>query len=412
MNQKKHLVVIGGGAAGFFCSVNVARMQPAIKVTLLEKSSRLLSKVRISGGGRCNVTHACFDMDEMSKQYPRGSRWMKRVLHEFAPSDTIKWFQERGVRLITEPDGRMFPSTHQSETIIDCLMQEASKYNVTIATHQEVIAVEKEQTLVVVTAVGQRFNADFIFVATGGHPKPAHFDWLHKLGHSIDPPVPSLFTFNIPDEGLHKLMGISVAPVTLSLMDTKLKEQGSILITHWGISGPAALRLSAFAARHLSEKNYTGILLVNWIPTFQEVELRNAWQDWRKFYGGQKIMLRCPFSFPARLWQFLLNKSGVPEHRIWAELTSGEQQRIISTLLKTPFSFKGKTTFKEEFVTCGGISLKEIHSGTMESKILPGLFFGGEVMDVDGVTGGYNFQHAWSSGWVAAKTIASRIGGQ
>lgn len=407
--KKKKLIVIGGGAAGFFCAINAARLQPSLEVIVLEKSQRLLAKVRISGGGRCNVTHACFDADEMSKQYPRGSRLMKNLLHQFGPKDTLQWFQERGVDLVTEADGRMFPATHQSQTIVDCLISEAEKYGVKIMLQQEVMAIEKKDGIVVVTSGGNHFAADFVFIATGGYPKPGQFAWLERLGHSIEPPVPSLFTFNIPEEGLRQLMGISVDPVRLTLVNTKLQQEGPLLITHWGISGPAALRLSAFAARELAATNYTGELRVNWIPSFHESSLRTQWQDWRKSLGKQKISLRSPFHLPLRLWHYLLSKAAIPAERTWAELTAPEQNRLFAILLGTTFFFSGKTTFKEEFVTCGGISLQEIHPSTMESKIVPHLFLGGEIINVDGVTGGYNFQHAWASGWVAAKTIASRV---
>jgi len=407
--KKKQLIVIGGGAAGFFCAINAARLQPSLEVTILEKSQRLLSKVRISGGGRCNVTHACFDADEMSKQYPRGSRLMKNLLHQFGPKETIQWFRERGVELVTESDGRMFPSTNESQTIVDCLLREAEKFRVKVFLQKEVVAIEKNNLLTVVTAEGIHYPADFIFIATGGYPKATQFSWLEKLGHTIEPPVPSLFTFNIPEEGLRQLMGIAVDPVRLTLVNSKLQQEGPLLITHWGISGPVALRLSAFAARELSAADYTGELRVNWIPAYHESSLRTQWQEWRKSLGKQKLNLRSPFALPARLWQYLLGKANIPDGRTWAELTSSEQNRLFTILLGTSFQFQGKTTFKEEFVTCGGISLQEIQASSMESKIVPHLFFGGEVVNVDGVTGGFNFQHAWASAWVAAKTIASKL---
>jgi predicted Rossmann fold flavoprotein len=405
--KNKKLIVVGGGAAGFFCAINAARIQPDLEVILLEKSARYLSKVRISGGGRCNVTHACFDVDAMSKLYPRGARLMKNLLHQFGPHETIQWFQERGVELVKEADGRMFPSTNDAQTIVDCLIRDAEKYRVKLLLHQEVIAVEKENTFTVFTADGNKMTADFILIATGGYPKAEQFSWILKLGHTIESPVPSLFTFNVPDPELRKLMGISVDPVRISLVGNKLQVVGPLLITHWGISGPAALRLSAFAARELSEKSYTGKLSIHWLPDYNESTLRAQWQEWRKQYGGQKLYLRCPFTLPARLWQYLLLRATIPEIRTWAEITSREQNQLIAILLGTELEFKGKTTFKEEFVTCGGIALKEIHPSTMESKIQPGLYFGGEVVDVDGVTGGFNFQHAWASGWVAANSIAA-----
>ncbi|MFN9665323.1 MAG: NAD(P)/FAD-dependent oxidoreductase [Bacteroidota bacterium] len=406
--KKKKLIVIGGGAAGFFCAVNAAKNNPQLEVTILEKTHRLLSKVSVSGGGRCNVTHACFDPDDMSKQYPRGGRMMKHLLHTFGPTETIQWFKHRGIELVTEPDGRMFPSTNTSKTIVDCLLREAEKYQVSIVLRKEVVEIEWKEGFLVTTSDGHRQQADFVCVASGGYPKLEQFKWLQKLGHHIEAPVPSLFTFNIPDEDLRRLMGISVNPAGIALEGSRLKEEGPLLITHWGISGPAALRLSAFAARKLADMHYTGTLKINWIPSYHETALREQWPQWRKQFGGQKVAARSPFTLPTRLWQYLLGKAGVAADKSWADVSSAEQNRLIQLLLNTTYSFKGKTTFKEEFVTCGGIALNEIHPQTMESKLVPGLFFCGEVVDVDGVTGGFNFQHAWASGWTVAQAIVNK----
>lgn len=405
--KEKRLIVIGGGAAGFFCAVNATRMYPGLKVTIIEKSNKLLAKVKVSGGGRCNTTHACFDIPELTKKYPRGNHFVKKALHWFNPSDTIQWFAERGVKLKTEADGRMFPDTDDSQTIINCLLNEANRYKTEILLQTEVTGLAYEgRSFVLQTSKSGKLTADYICIASGGYPKSAMFDWLTRTGHSIEKPVPSLFTFNMPGNPITSLMGVSVERVTIKITGTKLAETGPVLITHWGMSGPAILRLSAWGARQLAEKNYHFTLLVNWLPDYTEQDLRNSWLSYRKEYAGQKIGNRNPFGLPGRLWVHLLTCSQVSEDTRWADLPAKEQNRLITHLIAHQFEVKGKTTFKEEFVTCGGIKLNEVDPNTMESRILPGLYFAGEVLDVDGVTGGFNFQHAWTSGWIAAKAIA------
>lgn len=416
MPANAHLVVIGGGAAGFFCAVNAARMHPDLRVTILEKSNKLLAKVRISGGGRCNTTHALFDLPELVKKYPRGQNFIKKSFHWFSTQDTIDWFAERGVRLHTEADGRMFPETNQSQTIIQCLLQETDRYRVRVLLQTEVTGIEPEKKggFRVHTAADINkktedsfLHADYICVACGGFPKSAMFAWLQKLGHSIEDPVPSLFTFNMPGHPITALMGVSVEKATVKVTGTKLIETGPLLITHWGMSGPVILRLSAWGARWLSEKQYEFSILVNWLPDYREQDLRSDWISYRDTYAGQKIGNRNPFGLPSRLWMFLLQLSGISPEIRWAEMTAKSQNRLIGFLTAHPFDVKGKTTFKEEFVTCGGIRLTEVDPNTMQSRLVPGLFFAGEVLDVDGITGGFNFQHAWTSGWIAAKNIGN-----
>ncbi len=403
------LIVIGGGAAGFFCAVNAARLNPDLKVIILEKSSKLLSKVKVSGGGRCNVTHACFDIAEMMKKFPRGANFVKKSFHQFFTTDTIEWFKERGVELKAEDDGRMFPVTNISQTIVDCLLKEAKKYNIEILMNKEA----KELSMVnsewsIITQDSHLLTSDYLCVACGGYPKSAMFDWLKKLGHSIEAPVPSLFTFNLQGNEITKLMGVSVNDAQVKIAGSKLTERGPLLITHWGLSGPAVLRLSAWGAKELSVRSYEFSALINWIPDYNEHQLREKLQEIRFDIASQKIINKNPFGLPQRLWEYLIYRSGITENMRWADLPVKEQNNLIRNLVSQQFDVKGKTTFKEEFVTAGGIKLSEIDANTMQSKVAPNLFFAGEVMDVDGITGGFNFQHAWTSGFIAAKAISHK----
>ena len=408
--KKKRLIVIGGGAAGFFCAVNTARLNPGLDVIILEKSNKLLSKVKVSGGGRCNVTHACYSIADMIKKYPRGASFLKKAFHHFFTNDTIAWFKERGVALKTEADGRMFPVTDNSQTIIDCLIKEANKHSVDIRLNKEVKGfttdtnkwnlVMKDDTVL---------QADFICIASGGFPKLLQYKWLEKAEHPVEEPVPSLFTFNMPGNTVTALMGISVEKVTVKIVGSKLSEEGPLLITHWGMSGPAVLKLSAWGARELALRNYEFSILVNWIPDFNENSLRGEIQKLRFDLASQKIINRNPFALPSRLWEYLLTQSGIDVNLRWADLPVREQNKLIKNLCANEYAVKGKTTFKEEFVTAGGIQLNEIDFNTMQSKKHPGLFFAGEVINVDGITGGYNFQNAWTTGWIAAKGIGLMV---
>ncbi|HWV66502.1 NAD(P)/FAD-dependent oxidoreductase, partial [Chitinophaga sp.] len=406
---KKRLVIAGGGAAGFFCAVNAARLSPGLEVVLLEKTGKLLSKVKVSGGGRCNVTHNAPDITYMAKRYPRGQNFVKKSFSRFFVPDTIAWFRERGVVLKAEEDGRMFPVTDDSQTIIDCLLREADKYHLTIRTHTEVTSFKKDNDgrWRLQLQQGPDLMADYLCIAAGGYAQAAKFAWLEQTGHSIVPPAPSLFTFNMPGNPVTSLMGVATI-AQVKVAGTKLQEQGPLLITHWGMSGPAVLRLSAWGARELQQLQYTFTAIVNWIPSYNENTLREQWQDLRFELGKQKIYNKNPFGLPQRLWQFLLQQAGVGEEMRWADVPAKDQNRLMKLLVGMEFPVKGKTTFKEEFVTCGGVTLSEIDPATMESRLVPNLFFAGEVMDVDGITGGFNFQHAWTSGFVAAGAIASR----
>lgn len=402
----RHLIVIGGGAAGFFCAVNAARLHPGLHVTILEKTSKLLAKVRVSGGGRCNVTHACFETAALVKKYPRGANFLKKAFHQFNTADCVKWFEERGVKLKTEADGRMFSITDSSQTIIDCLLKEANKYKVEIFMNAEAKSIKNDNGKFIVELSNSRqLRSDFVCVACGGYPKSAMFNWLKALGHSIEEPVPSLFTFNIPNNAVTQLMGVSVENATVKIVGSKLSDAGPLLITHWGMSGPAILKLSAWGARELANKNYHFNILINWAGD-NEQSLREKWQGIRTDRSAQKITNRNPFNLPTRLWNYLLNESGINADIRWADLPGKEQNRLIKNLTAQEFEVKGKTTFKEEFVTCGGIHLSEVDAHTMQSKLVPNVFFAGEILDVDGITGGFNFQNAWTTGWIAAKSMA------
>jgi predicted Rossmann fold flavoprotein len=342
------------------------------------------------------------------RRYPRGKNFLKKAFHWFNTKNTIAWFEERGVALKTEADGRMFPVTNTSQSIIDCLVKEANNNGVDILLNAEVKTISKNDNgFQLQTADGRLLNACYLCIASGGYPKSAQFDWLKLSGHTIEEPVPSLFTFNMPGNPVTELMGVSVEQATVKVAGTKLVEQGPLLITHWGMSGPAVLRTSAWGARVLAEKNYHFSILVNWLADYTEHTLRDGWPQLRERYASQKIYSKNPFGLPARLWEFILKQSAVDPGKRWADVSSKEQNKLVTNLTAAEFEVKGKTTFKEEFVTCGGIKLPEIDPNTMQSRIVPHLFFAGEVLDVDGITGGFNFQHAWTSGWIAAKAISS-----
>lgn len=405
--MREKLVVIGGGAAGFFCAINAARLNPNLDVCILEKSNKLLAKVKVSGGGRCNTTHACFELPELVQKYPRGQNFLKKTFHWFNTTDTIEWFASRSVDLKTEADGRIFPASNDSQTIIDCLLKEAdkNKVQVQIQTAVEKITVNDAGVFLLQTT-SKTIEANYVCVATGGFPKVHQFEFITNLGHSIEAPVPSLFTFNMPGNSITQLMGVSVPEAQVKIAGSKITATGPLLITHWGMSGPAILKCSAWGARELSNLGYAFTIRVNWIPTYAEQDLRTAWPLIRSEQGNTKIGGRNPFELPGRLWLHLLEVCGIDAGGSWATLTAGAQNKLITALTAFECKVTGKTTFKDEFVTCGGIKLTEIDANTMQSKLVKGLYFAGEIMDIDGITGGFNFQNAWTSGWIAAKSIA------
>jgi predicted Rossmann fold flavoprotein len=405
--SNKKLIIIGGGAAGFFCAVNAARQDPALEVLIVEKGTKLLSKVKVSGGGRCNATHACSSPEEMARNYPRGEKFMRRTLHAFGPDATVQWFAERGVALKEEADGRMFPVTDDSQTIIDCLLKEASKYHVDIRMQFVVKSLLRigEQWLIE-NERGEKLLADHVCIACGGYAKKEQFHWITALGHTIEEPVPSLFTFNMPGNPIIALMGVSVSDAIVRIPVTGHRAQGPLLITHWGMSGPGILRLSAWAARDLAHLDWKFELLVNWLPAYHDQSLRSALQEMRITSPRQQIGKGNSFDLPARLWTFLVSSAGLDLSLSWGNISDKQIYSLVNILCQGSFKVNGKTTFKEEFVTAGGVVLKEIDPSTMQSKLQPGLYFAGEIMNVDGITGGFNFQHAWASGWLAAKAIA------
>ncbi len=409
MEQKQQtLVVIGGGAAGFFCAVNAARLAPCLKVIIVEKTGKLLQKVKISGGGRCNTTHHLFEISPLTKKYPRGEKFLKKAFHHFGPAQTVDWFAERGVKLKTEADGRMFPVTDSSQTIIDCLTREATAYGVEVWLHTAVESLEKnEKDWTIVFAGGKHLRADFVCVAAGGFPRQEQYQWLVKgTGHTIAPPVPSLFTFNTPGHPITRLMGVSQY-VSLKLAGTNLQSEGPLLITHWGVSGPAVLKASAYAARYLAGNDYRFEVIINWMPAFNENSLREKILGYRQEKGGKKVINTEWINLPARLFEYLLQDCEISPEQRWSDLPAAKQNRLIKSICAFSLTASGKTTFKEEFVTAGGISLPEIDPNTMQSRLRPGLYFAGEIMDVDGITGGFNFQHAWTSGMIAATHISA-----
>jgi len=399
------IMVIGGGAAGFFAAINAAEFNPKASVSIIEKSNKLLQKVLVSGGGRCNVTHACFENSLLVKNYPRGEKELRNAFSQFNTTDTIEWFRKRGVSLKIEEDGRMFPTTDNSETIANCLLTAAEKLNVEIKLQvsvKEIVAGKKE--FILKTDKGD-LACDKLVIATGGNPKSESYDWLRKLGHTIIPPVPSLFTFNIQDKELHKLMGLSVPHAKVRVINSKLQAEGPLLITHWGLSGPAILKASAWGARLLNDLDYDFTLMIDWLNRFKEDDLREELFFQKENLAPKQVVNTNPFELPKRLWEYFLTKAEIKQETRWADVNKKQIKTLLDMLIRDPYKVKGKTTFKEEFVTCGGISLKEIDFATMQSKIVKNLFFAGEVLDIDGITGGFNFQSAWSTGWVVAKNM-------
>ena len=407
-----NVAIIGGGAAGFFAALSCKHHHPDARVTLYEKTGKLLAKVKVSGGGRCNVTHACFTASQLIKYYPRGGKSLKKPFAHFGPQETIDWFQQRGVALHTESDGRMFPITNQSQTIIDCLVQEAQRLGVIVHTQASVQALRHTEAGYQLKINDQAVIADRVIVATGGSPKRSGLEWLAAMGHTIESPVPSLFTFNVPQESITTLSGLSVGHALVRIPGTKLMSEGPLLITHWGLSGPAVLKLSAWGARTLSERDYQFSVLVNWLGQANEEQIRTDLVNRLPEIGKRKVANRNPFGLPQRLWEYLVIRAGVEADRPWAEVSKKSRNALLHTLLNDTYTVSGKTTFKEEFVTCGGVSLSNVNLRTMESKVCPGLYFAGEVLDIDGVTGGFNFQAAWTTGFIAGQAAGTVVAEQ
>lgn len=401
------VVVIGGGAAGFFAAINCANISPDAQVILLEAGGTFLSKVRISGGGRCNVTHHCFEPAQLVQYYPRGGRALRGALTRFQPRDTVAWFESQGVALKKEADGRMFPVTDNSETIVNCLIDAAIKAGVKLQTKTAVKAIKKvKEQFHVELKSGDNLISDRVLIATGSNA--LGYRWAQELGHTIVAPIPSLFTFNIKDARLQGLAGISVRNTRVALVEDGkncLEQGGSLLITHWGLSGPAILRLSAWGARLLHEHHYQMPLSINWLPDYNQDTLRQELLKSKTEHPRKKIVNYCPLPIAKRLWYNLAIASGIEGHTPWAELSNKKRERLLQELTRGQYQIESKGIFKEEFVTCGGVSLKEVDFKTMESKVCPRLFFAGEILDIDGVTGGFNFQSAWTTAWLAGQNM-------
>jgi len=406
--SSQRVIVTGGGAAGFFAAITCGNSNPNLEIVLLEKGPQFLSKVRISGGGRCNVTHSCFDARELAGRFPRGGQALIGPFRKFQPRDTIAWFESRGVKLKTEADGRMFPVTDSSQTIIDCLIREAKSARVHFTENRGVERVGKktEGGFLVTTSDGETLPCDRLLLATGGCRTPAAGKLPQMLGHTLETPVPSLFTFHIDTAWLHELAGLSIESVEASVPGTGLKERGPLLMTHRGVSGPVILRLSAWGARELHARNYTFPLVVNWLPQQNADSIRNEIES-RRVDQPARLVVNSPIPpIPLRLWEKLVVASGLDRTTRCAALSRAAQHRLTQQLMRTELPVIGKTLNKDEFVTCGGVPLSEIDFNTMGSRVCPGLFFAGELLDIDGITGGFNFQAAWTTGWLAGRAMA------
>ena len=403
MNQDFDILIVGGGAAGFFSAINIVERNPKLKVAILERGKEVLSKVRVSGGGRCNVTHACFEPNELVKYYPRGEKELRGPFHQFCSGDTIEWFEKHGVELKIEDDGRMFPVSNSSQTIIDCFLTASHKLGITILTGQSVQSIFKKDNCWKIETQTENYLAEKLILATGSNPKI--WEMLHTFGHAIVTPVPSLFTFNIKDPRIKELPGIATQ-VSVKVIGSKLESTGPLLITHWGMSGPAILKLSAWGARILHDKNYQFAIEVNWLNDIDSEEAETLLKELKQEHAKKTVAKKSPLEIQNRLWESLVLASGIGAETKWADLSKIQLHNLASQLTKGVFQVNGKSTFKEEFVTAGGIDLKEINFKTMESKIHPNLYFAGEIVNIDAITGGFNFQNAWTSGFIVANAIA------
>ncbi len=421
------VLIIGGGAAGFYAAIHIAEAKPNIKIAILERGKDVLSKVKISGGGRCNVTHAEFDPGALVKNYPRGEKELLGPFHTYCSGDTVSFFEERGVPLKMEADGRMFPASNSSQTIIDCFLKETDRLGIQVLKHSSVIAINppKEEAVWTVTSIKKTYSCKKLLVATGSNPKI--WKMLENLGHSVTPPVPSLFTFNCKDERIKGIPGVSTkarvevlakktytSKITIKLGSKTaekvlLSEEGPVLITHWGLSGPAILKLSAWGAQILNDCNYKFWIRINWLPDYHPESIIDFLMEIKDVEAKRTVLRTKAVDLPRRLWTNLVRAANIPEDMKWADATRPLLQNLANQLTSCEFQIEGKSTFKDEFVTAGGVRLKEINFKTYESKVQPNLFFAGEVIDVDGITGGFNFQNAWTGGYIAAQGIIKSL---
>jgi predicted Rossmann fold flavoprotein len=406
MNQNFDIIIVGGGAAGFFTAINIVEKNPKLKVAILERGAEVLQKVRISGGGRCNVTHAIFEPNELVKFYPRGEKELRGPFHQFCSGDTIEWFEKHGVELKIEGDGRMFPVSNSSQTIIDCFLKATQKLGIAVLTGQSVQSIfnleVSGENLWKIETQSENYLAEKLILATGSNPKI--WEMLQTFGHAVVSPIPSLFTFNIKDSRIKELPGVA-AQVTVKVKDTKLTSTGPLLITHWGMSGPAILKLSAWGARILHDKNYQFTIFVNWLNDADKEDVEKKLKDLKQEHAKKSVSKKSPFELTNRLWESLVLASGIESETKWADLSKIQLQNLVNQLTNGTFQVNGKSTFKEEFVTAGGIDLKEINFKTMESKLHENLYFAGEIVNIDAITGGFNFQNAWTSGFIVANAV-------
>ena len=402
--MKQEVIIIGGGAAGFFAAINIAENHPKMRVTILEKGTNILQKVKVSGGGRCNLTHACFTPSELVEFYPRGRKELLGPFHQFMCGDTMEWFENRGIPLKIEEDNRVFPVSNSSQTIVDCLMENAKNAGVTIRLNQKVESISTIDSGYKIITDKQEFIADKLLIATGSNSKI--WEMMAELGHKIIAPVPSLFTFKIFDKRIEEIPGISVPNATISIMGSSFESSGPLLITHWGLSGPVVLKLSSFGALYLAENNYQYEVKVNWLSrTFDDV-FRNLKTNKNKIPKKQIRLSNKYDEIPKRLWEKLVVAADIKSEMRWADVSNKQLENLADQITNSNFKAEGKTTFKEEFVIAGGIDLKEINFKRFESKLHKNLFFAGEVLNIDALTGGFNFQNAWTGAYIAGKAIS------
>lgn len=400
------IAVIGGGAAGFFSAINIAINKPEVSITIFEKTNQFLAKVKVSGGGRCNVTNAISEPSPLAANYPRGEKELKQIFRCFSSKDTVNWFENLGLKLKTEEDGRIFPTSDSSQSVIDVFYDLVEKYNIELKRNKNLLKIEPKGDSFLLIFGDEEAVFDKVVISTGGHNNMSAYQFIESLGHSIENPIPSLFTFNANEKTLVDLSGVSVQNAIVKIETTKFSEFGPLLITHVGFSGPAIIKLSAWAAKYLFEQNYSFDILINWIGLAKEQEVLDLLESFKLKNPLKKVINSNPENIPSRLWIRLCEQSLIEENKIWAELTHKQRNKLLENLFRYRVHVKSKTTFKEEFVTCGGVPLQEINLQTMESKITKGVYFAGEVLNIDGITGGFNFQSAWSTGFLVGKNIA------
>ena len=403
------IAIIGGGAAGFMAAIVARRTNPASKVTIFERAQKVLAKVEITGGGRCNVTNSFAAITDMKQAYPRGHKLMKRLMKTFSHEDTYRWFEQHGVPLVTQEDECVFPKAQDSHAIINCLVRQANELGVTICCRHRLVNIHRMEDgrLKLEFENGSHRVFHRTIITTGGSPNGRGLQYLAQLGHDIEPPVPSLFTFNIKDRAFCDLMGTVVEPVVTTIPGTKLRAKGPLLVTHWGVSGPAVLKLSSYAARLLAENDYKAPLAISWTGELTRQEVEENLLKLQTANPRKQVATLHPFGLPSRLWVYILSKLDIDAVKPWAEIGRKTLNRMIETLVNDQYTIAGKGAFREEFVTCGGVSLSSINSKTLESKVCPNLFFAGEVLDIDAITGGFNLQAAWTTGFIAGKSASS-----